>query len=238
MKLRDASHYRYIFFDFDGVIVDSVDAKIAAFGELYDEFGSEVRRKVEAYQRAVPGETRFDKIPRFHRDLLGISLTSSQVSEWCDRLSDIVLDQVVASPLLPDVAQVLGMLMRQGTPCFIVSGTPDDELHQIVQRKGLDPFFKSVHGSPAKKAAIVREIMSGLGIAAEDCLFIGDAMTDFDCAAECGLGFLGCAPDGKGPFPQGTHVVSRLGEYFYSACDERQTIQLLAEPRRAAAGMR
>lgn len=203
-----------VFFDFDGVIVDSVEAKITAFGELYDEFGPEIRAEVEAYQRAVPGETRFAKIPHFHRDLLGIHLSEGEVMEWCNRLSAIVLDQVVASPLMDDVSEVLAGLIRNGTAAHVVSGTPHGELQVIVDRKGLRPFFRSTRGSPETKASIVRDIMAQDRLDADRCLFVGDAMTDYDAARECGIAFLGRSAPDADPFPGGTMVVERLGEFF------------------------
>ena len=214
MPLRDPSRYARIFFDFDGVIVDSVEAKISAFGELYSGFGPDIRRKVEAYQRAVPGETRYDKIPRFHREWLGQELSEAEILTWCDRLSGIVLDQVVACPLLPDVNAALALLQRLGTPAHIVSGTPHQELQEIVERKGLSPFFASVRGAPEKKASIVMDILNQSADVPQDCLFIGDAMTDYDCAKACSMDFLGCATDEEHPFPSGTPVVERLGDYF------------------------
>ncbi|MFA5962415.1 MAG: HAD hydrolase-like protein [Sphingomonas sp.] len=214
MPIRFPSRYDAIFFDFDGVIADSVDAKIMAFGELYRDFGPAVRAAVMAYQRAVPGETRFDKIPKFHRELLGIELTPVEIAEWCDRLSDIVLDEVVASPLLPDVPEVLALLLECGVPAHIVSGTPHDELQIIVERKGLRGFFASARGAPQKKHVIVEEILTAEGLSRERCLFVGDAMTDHDCASACAMAFLGCAAAGQSPFPAGTRVVERLGEVF------------------------
>jgi len=212
MRTLSLSRYDGIFFDFDGVIADSVDAKIIAFGELYREFGAEVRAAVMAYQRAVPGETRFDKIPKFHRELLGVELTPDEVTHWCDRLSDIVLDEVVASPLLPDVPEVLARLRDHGVPGHIVSGTPHDELQVIVDRKGLRPWFASARGAPQKKHVIVEDILAATGLTRERCLFVGDAMTDYDCAQKCGIDFLGRAAPGESPFPEGTFVVERLGE--------------------------
>jgi len=212
--------YTCIFFDFDGVIVDSVEAKIAAFGELYARFGEDVRRAVEEYQRAVPGETRFEKIPRFHRELLGEELSADEVAHWCDRLSDIVLDQVVACPLLPDVAEVLSLLARRGVAAHVVSGTPEAELRVIADRKGLAPFFESLRGAPMHKTPIVKEIMAANRLGFDQCLFIGDAMTDYVAARECGIAFLGRADDRAGPFPLGTHVVRRLGEVFMPIHDK------------------
>lgn len=214
MNPTSLSQYDCIFFDFDGVIADSVDAKITAFGALYDAFGPDVRQAVEDYQRAVPGETRYDKIPRFHRDLLGITLTDEEVLQWCDKLSSIVLDEVVDSPLLPDVATILAMLIRQNVQAHIVSGTPHDELQIIVERKGLSSFFRTARGAPEKKHVIVRDIMKMEGLVADQCLFVGDAMTDYNCAIACDLDFLGRADKVADPFPQGTTVVSRLGEFF------------------------
>ena len=206
------SGIRSVFFDFDGVIVDSVDTKIDAFGALYRPFGAHVESAVRDYQRAVPGETRFDKIPRFHRELLGIELSPAEVTQWCDRLSDLVCAQVIAAPLLPDVPDVLRCLQARGIAMHIVSGTPENELRHIVDAKGLAPWFRTVRGSPAKKAGIVREICAADGLSPDECLFIGDAMTDHDCARECATAFLGVATDGTHPFPPGTVVVDRLGE--------------------------
>lgn len=213
---RDLTSYACIFFDFDGVIVDSVEAKIAAFGELYQPFGADVRRAVEAYQRAVPGETRFNKIPRFHRDLLGLNLSPEEVETWCKRLSQIVLAQVVACPLLPDVAPVLSLLQRRRIPAHIVSGTPHDELQTIVQRKGLTAFFESSRGSPQGKADIVQDILARAQLRAQDCLFIGDAMADYECAVETGADFLGIMTRGAHPFPDDTNVVMRLRDALVS----------------------
>lgn len=222
MRTLSPSRYDAVFFDFDGVIADSVDAKIIAFGELYREFGAEVRAAVMAYQRAVPGETRFDKIPKFHRELLGIELTPDEITHWCDRLSDIVLDEVVASPLLPDVPEILTRLRDRGVPAHIVSGTPHDELQLIVDRKGLRRYFASARGAPQKKHVIVEDILAATGLTRERCLFVGDAMTDYDCAQACRLDFLGRIEPGHNPFPDGTPIVERLGEALLPPADARR----------------
>lgn len=212
---------RCVFFDFDGVIADSVDAKIDAFGELYRPFGEDVRQKVMAYQRAHPGETRYEKIPMFHRDLLGVALNEGDIELWCERLSDIVLDQVVRSALLPDVMDVLITLRLQGIAAHVVSGTPHDELQIIVDRKGLRGFFRTVRGSPEHKDVIVRDIMARDALTADDCIFVGDAMTDHACAQACAIDFVGVAPGMAHPFPQGTFVVDRLGRCLGAAVEER-----------------
>lgn len=196
------------------VIADSVDAKVNAFGRLYSGFGEDVRIAVETYQRAVPGETRYEKIPKFHRDYLGITLSTEEVERWCTRLGDLVLDAVVDSALLPDVIAVLELLRALRIPSHIVSGTPHHELAVILQRKGLSDYFRSAEGAPRRKEVIVEGLLEAYALDPEQCLFVGDAMTDHRCAAACAIPFLGRADPHDSPFPAGTWVVERLGQAF------------------------
>jgi len=214
MPILSLARLDCVFFDFDGVIADSVDAKVHAFGELYRPFGEDVRAAVEAYQRAVPGETRYEKIPKFHRELLGVTLSAEDVASWCARLGDLVLDVVVESPLLPDVIDVLEELRSVGIPSHVVSGTPHDELAIILVRKRLGHYFRSVEGAPRRKEPIVEKLLDTYRLDPARCLFVGDAMTDYRCAAACSIPFLGRADPLDSPFPPGTWVVERLGQAF------------------------
>lgn len=231
------SQFDAIFFDFDGVIVDSVELKISAFGELYADHGEEIRGMVEAYQRAHPGETRFEKIPMFHRSLLGIELSPAAIAAECDRLGEIILDEVVACPLMPDIAEALRVLRSRDIPCHIVSGTPQDELAEIVERKGIGHFFRSIHGSPRSKSAISEDIFAMCGYDRSRSLFIGDAMTDYRCAIACNMPFLGIGDLAGSPFPFGTHVVERLGETFLEIATARLGRRYIT-PRPATFGRR
>ena len=38
--------YKALFFDFDGVLADSVEVKTNAFAKLFEKFGSEIQAKV------------------------------------------------------------------------------------------------------------------------------------------------------------------------------------------------
>ena len=49
-------------FDFDGVIVDSVDIKTEAFGEIYSNYGSSITEKVKNYHIENGGLSRYEKI--------------------------------------------------------------------------------------------------------------------------------------------------------------------------------
>lgn len=94
---------------------------------------------------------------------------------------------------------------------FVVSGTPQDELRRITDLRGISRHFTGVYGSPRKKEEITNEMLDRHQLDVDKCLFIGDAMTDYDAAKACRMRFLGrVIPGEKSPFPDGTEVVPDL----------------------------
>ena len=56
---------RDIFWDFDGVIKDSVEIKSNAYEELFTKWGNEVANRVRGHHNLNGGMSRFDKIPLY-----------------------------------------------------------------------------------------------------------------------------------------------------------------------------
>ena len=48
-----------IIFDFDGVLVESVDVKTRAFCDMYSKYGEEIVEKVKEYHLSHGGISRF-----------------------------------------------------------------------------------------------------------------------------------------------------------------------------------
>ena len=59
-----------IIFDFDGVILDSVDVKTKAFKQMYSIYGDDVMRKVVDYHLLNGGISRYEKFKYFHENFL------------------------------------------------------------------------------------------------------------------------------------------------------------------------
>ena len=68
-----------IIFDFDGVILNSVNVKTEAFKELYKQYGSAVVKKVEKYHLENGGISRFEKFKYYHKNFLNIDLNSVEM---------------------------------------------------------------------------------------------------------------------------------------------------------------
>jgi HAD superfamily hydrolase (TIGR01549 family) len=199
-----------ILFDFDGVIVESADIKIAAFRALYQQYGEPVVAQVIEHHLRNGGISRRQKIRYCHRTLLGIELAPAELEALCQRFAALVEDAVVAAPFVPGAEAVLARHAGR-LPMFVISGTPQDELSRIVARRGLADYFVEVHGSPPEKPPILTGILQRHRLTAQRTIFIGDATTDYEAARVCGIPFLGrVAPGDRNRFPPDTRLIVDL----------------------------
>ncbi|MGB9498885.1 MAG: hypothetical protein ACKVE4_03865 [Dissulfuribacterales bacterium] len=59
--------WQAIFFDFDGVIFDSVNVKTDAFANMFEVYGAEVRDAVVKYHLDNGGVSRMEKFKYYYR---------------------------------------------------------------------------------------------------------------------------------------------------------------------------
>ena len=200
---------RAIIFDFDGVILDSVDIKTRAFARLFEEHGPEVVKQVVDYHLAHGGVSRFRKFEHIHREFLHRPLQEAESARLGERFSALVFDEVVKAAWIPGAPEFLEQNHTRYR-LFIASGTPQQELQQIVQLRRLDRFFAGIFGSPTRKEQIICDILRQNGWAKREVLFVGDALTDYRAAETAQIGFIGVGSAGKNPFPEGTQVLPDL----------------------------
>lgn len=199
--------WKAVFFDFDGVIVDSMGIKTEAFARLFRPFGEEIERQVLAYHIENGGYCRFVKFRYALEDLMGLPPDEEALQKLGRRFSRMVVEQVVQAPVIAGAMETLKELKSQNVPTFVISGTPQKELEAIVDARKLSPFFDEVFGSPREKEGVIRELVGRLRLSPSDCLMVGDAMSDYRAAHATGVGFLGIVPEGEpSPFPEGVVV--------------------------------
>ena len=182
-----------VFFDFDGVIVESNEVKIEAFRAIYEPYGEDVVAEVLAEHVRQEGVSRVVKLERFHRELLGIELDEAGLAALAQRYCSLVEEKVVACDAVPGAMAALEA-WEACCPLYVVSGTPEEELRRIAGRRGLTHHFKAVYGSPRVKTDIVGKVLDEIGVAPGRALFVGDSLTDYNAAAAVGTQFLGRVP--------------------------------------------
>lgn len=179
---------RLLFWDFDGVIKESVDIKTQAFGRLFEDCDPEIVRRVQSHHIANGGMSRFEKIP-LYLGWAGVPPTEEFVSNYCDRFGQLVLQSVVDSPWVPGAEEYLRANPHRQT-FVLVSATPQAELELILTATDLATCFAAVFGAPTSKSAALREIISQRRQRPDECLMIGDSQADLDAAAANHVPFL------------------------------------------------
>jgi phosphoglycolate phosphatase-like HAD superfamily hydrolase len=193
--------WQALFFDFDGVLVDSVEVKTRAFGQLFQPFGQEVMEQVVDHHRRHSGVTRVDKFRHYYREFLQQPLAEAELADLCRRFARLVVDEVVAAPEIPGAEAFLRAVAGQ-LPCFVVSAAPENEVREIVQRRGWTRYFREVRGAPRRKGENLEILVGKYSLNPRHCWFFGDAESDYRAAQGCGVHFLGVVPGPEAPLLQ------------------------------------
>jgi phosphoglycolate phosphatase-like HAD superfamily hydrolase len=190
-----------VLFDFDGVIVESFDIKTEAFRELFADEPEHLPAILKLH-RTNGGLSRFAKFELIYRDILCRPLPLAEKNELGRRFADLVMEKVLACPFVPGALEFL-QAYSERLPLFVASGTPHEELLDILARRGLAGYFREAHGSPPEKTEIARGILHRYSLAPSEMPFVGDSRNDYQAAVEVGLPFIGrVSPGSPDPFPQ------------------------------------
>lgn len=172
--------FKLIFWDFDGVIKDSVDVKTHAYFELFKPFGSKIAKKVKDHHQANGGISRFDKLP-IYLQWAGIRPSKSLVIEYSEKFSKLVTQKVIDSPWVGGVEFYIHKQFHFQV-FVLISATPQEELEYIVDALGLKIYFVSISGAPMQKHEFIRQTLIMQKLKPSECLVIGDSQTDLDAA--------------------------------------------------------
>ena len=181
-----------VIFDFDGVIVESLDIKTKAFGKLFEGEGEgeEVPQKVIDYHLENSGVSRYDKFRYIYKEILSRPLSEDEFGSLCERFSHLVKEGVIEAPYVEGALEFLEGYNDKYS-FFICSATPVEELADIVEKRKLSGYFNEIHGSPESKEDIVKNILKANGLDPKHTIYIGDAMSDCDAAKANAVNFIG-----------------------------------------------
>jgi phosphoglycolate phosphatase-like HAD superfamily hydrolase len=179
---------RLVFWDFDGVIKESVVVKTEAYVGLFAPFGPEVAARVREHHERNGGMSRFEKIP-LYLTWVGMPPTYDAVATYCQSFSASVEKAVVASAWVRGAREYLeANHIRQR---FVVAtATPQDEIERILGVLRIRRYFREVLGAPTDKAEAVASVLRRWACPTADALMIGDSQSDYAAAAVNGVDFL------------------------------------------------
>ena len=147
-----------VFFDFDGVLVDSTETKTNAYKDLFDQSHPAIVSDIIDHHRQHGGISRVEKIKYAFRHLIDEPYSEELVDEYARRYSELVFESVVRARWVPG-AESFVHTYHQTLPLFIISGTPEEELREVVERRNMSPYFRELLGSPIKQPVHIRSLL-------------------------------------------------------------------------------
>ena len=178
--------YKNIFWDFDGVIKDSLDVKSEAFLNLFHGIDVNLKKRIEDHHLNNSGISRYKKLPLY---LEWAEIDKSQLTNYLDLFEKDVITRVLKSNWVMGAKEYLSS-NPYSQNFFLVTATPQKEIEFILEKLNILNAFTSIFGSPVDKSLAVKKIIFDNKLLKGECIFFGDALTDYNASIENGISFL------------------------------------------------
>jgi len=191
LKTKSIEEFEAVFWDFDGVIMNSNEVRDQGFLEVLKDFPSEEVEQLMEFHQTNGGLSRYVKFRYFFEEIRGESITEEEILSWALKFSEIMRTLLVNNKLL--IEETLNYIKKYAkkVPMHIVSGSDQEELRYLCQALEIDNYFRSIHGSPKPKTIWVGELLEQYNYNPKLCVLIGDSKNDFEAAMDNQMDFVG-----------------------------------------------
>tara|TARA_B100000315_G_scaffold215016_1_gene213910 strand:- start:981 stop:1643 length:663 start_codon:yes stop_codon:yes gene_type:complete len=214
-----------IIFDFDGVILESVDIKKEAFIKLYSTYGKDVVQKVHNHHIENGGMSRYDKIKHYHKNFIGIDPTQTELIRFTKKFSEIVFEKVINAPYVNGALEFIQDNYKKYS-LFISTATPTDEINLILKAKKISDYFIGVYGSPDIKKKHIIKIGRKFNFDLNEMIMFGDSTSDLIAAKDCSIQFV------LRMYKNNVTLFKEYGGHIISDFTEREKLNLILDDLR------
>ena len=185
------SQIKTIFWDFDGVILDSMPIRDYGFKKIFEEFDKNLVDNLLVYHTLNGGLSRYVKIRYFYNTLLGIEVNDEKNQELANKFSTVMKAELTNKKYLMSETVDFIETNYKNYNFHIVSGSDEKELNYLCKELGLSRYFKTIEGSPTHKNDLVKKILEKYKYNQNECILIGDSINDYEAAKVNGMKFYG-----------------------------------------------
>jgi HAD superfamily hydrolase (TIGR01549 family) len=178
-----------IIFDFDGVIIDSVNIKDKAFKEIVKDNTKKIRDSFFRYHKKNLGISRQVKFKYLLKNLLKKKFTKNNIDMLSKVFNELILKKILRLKFNSGVLKFFNRNKKKYL-FFISSGTPQKELDYILKKKKINKYFKNIYGSPKSKTEHIKKIIKNHKLLKKNIIFIGDGESDLKAAFKANVEFI------------------------------------------------
>jgi phosphoglycolate phosphatase-like HAD superfamily hydrolase len=182
-----------ILWDFDGVIVDSMQIKGNGFIELFKQknYDNLYLQKLEKYHYKNGGVSRFDKIKYFYTNIIKQEIKDDEIIALANKFAQIIKENIFNKQNLINNSVNFIKQNYKKYNFHIVSGSEHKELNEICEYFKLSQYFISINGSPITKDILVQNVINKCNYNKKETILIGDALGDYNVCKHNNIIFYG-----------------------------------------------
>lgn len=213
LKLAGSLHpIDLVVFDCDGVLLDTMAAKIEAFRTWVPEKHLGLQQTfMDAVMHGF-GKSRRYHIEHFYSTILGETPDSVFLDAEVDRFTGICEPMCASAAWRAGSQEFVEACIAAGVRRYVLSGTPQQPLEAMLESTGASDLFDVIIGSPPAKPESMERILAETATPAHRTVFIGDANADQLAALHVGAHFVYFPSEAARPVNEIATEVSDLRE--------------------------
>ena len=189
--MREFQGKKNILWDFDGVILDSMDIRTMGFRKVLANYPEVQVNRLIAFHKKNGGLSRYVKFRHFLQEIRKEQDCDRQVEILAENYSEIMRKNLTSKRRL--IKEVVDFIKENhmSYKMHIVSGSDGEELRHLCNKLDLTKYFVSIEGSPTPKVELVSGILRINNYESKYTCLVGDSINDLKAAEENGIDFFG-----------------------------------------------
>lgn len=164
-----------VIFDFDGVIIDSLENQRVAYAESYQQVMGQLPERFEEF------------LSHSGDSLRNIFNAMKLPNEMFPAYKEISKKRINLIVLFPEVMELMEKLQKNRYKCALCTGKERERTLEVLKLMKLDSYFDAVICSddvlnPKPHAESLVTAIKHLGVDSNHCIMIGDSKNDILCA--------------------------------------------------------
>ena len=169
-----------IIFDYDGVIVDSLDTNLKIAARACQKIGCPVR----------PSQAEIERLENIAFDDLGrqIGVPENKIPKFTEMVFDLLAQNAISPPIFPGIKEVIQKLKRKSYIAIITTNLKT-AVNQVLESGGLYHDIDLVMGAEqnGSKSEKICQAMASFNVRSSLTYMIGDAVSDIREAHKAGV---------------------------------------------------
>ncbi len=180
-----------IFWDFDGVILDSLPIKDFGFIKIFENYPKKLVKEFLIYNKINSGLSRFHKIKYFYNHLLKKDIDNKKVLSYAEKFTRIMKKKLSSKKYLIRDSLIYIKSNHKNYNFHLISASEHNELNYLCKKLNLDKYFLTIDGSPTPKINLIRDLLKKLKYKKKETIYIGDSVNDLEAAKINKIDFYG-----------------------------------------------